>query len=267
MKGFKRFFAEPPLRSPRFRVRGIGYREPMSPGLINRPNGTGDFLLMYFYDATRMGISLSAPVQKPERLFIWEPGDHQFYGHDTRRFLHSWIHCEGRAVEQFMTASKFSRRPLSLSNAAPFEKFLLDLHAEISGHALADEIIAENLFENWTRELTRDLAASTPRTPQRLIAVKDYIDAHSAEPLTLEFLAQMAHWSVAHFSEEFHRAFGTSPIDYVIQQRLHQASYLLMDVNLSVTEIARRVGYDDLYHFSKLFKRHRGVSPRQARAG
>ncbi len=56
-----------------------------------------------------------------------------------------------------------------------------------------------------------------------------------------------------------------SPINYLIGVRLRQARYLLLDRQLQISEIARRVGYDDLFHFSKLFKKHFGLSPRALR--
>jgi len=78
---------------------------------------------------------------------------------------------------------------------------------------------------------------------------------------TTEALARMAHWSPAHFSEEFRRHFGAAPIAYLIRQRMAHARHLLRDVGLTVADVAQRVGYDDLYHFSKLFKKHCGISP------
>ena len=52
---------------------------------------------------------------------------------------------------------------------------------------------------------------------------------------------------------------------YVIGQRLQQAAYLLRDRNLRITDVARQVGYEDLFYFSKLFKDRYGVSPREFR--
>ena len=47
------------------------------------------------------------------------------------------------------------------------------------------------------------------------------------------------------------------------RQRMAHARHLLRDVGLTVADVAQRVGYDDLYHFSKLFKKHCGISPRR----
>jgi two-component system response regulator YesN len=46
---------------------------------------------------------------------------------------------------------------------------------------------------------------------------------------------------------------------------MREAAYLLHDRNLNVTEIARRVGYAEIFHFSKLFKKRFGRSPRETR--
>ncbi len=56
-------------------------------------------------------------------------------------------------------------------------------------------------------------------------------------------------------------------MEYALRRRLHPAAYLLHEVNLSVTEVGRAVGYDDLFHFSKLFKKAHGAAPRAIFAG
>lgn len=263
MKGLVRFFAKSPLQGSRIRLRGYGLREPMRPGCVNRPRGTGDYLIMYFHSRARAGCSPDANWTPAGTLFIWAPGDHQFYGHERKRFVHSWMHCDGSTIQRRL--HHLLRRPLPAESPRAFLHFLGALHEEIAAHLPPDEIIVENLFENWARDLDRKLAGSR-RPPERLNEVREFMDTHYDEPLPLGELARRAHWSVAHFSGEFRRHFGTSPIDYVIRQRMNHASYLLRDVNLTVAEVARRVGYEDLYHFSKLFKRHCGVTPGAIRA-
>ena len=51
-------------------------------------------------------------------------------------------------------------------------------------------------------------------------------------------------------------------MDFVINRRLEEATYLLGDHMLRIKEIARRVGYEDEFHFSRLFKKKYGVSPK-----
>ena len=56
-----------------------------------------------------------------------------------------------------------------------------------------------------------------------------------------------------------------SPIEFVIRQRLERAQYLLRNQNLAVGEVGRLVGYEDIFQFSKLFKKRFGESPRSMR--
>ncbi|MBN1672123.1 MAG: helix-turn-helix domain-containing protein [Kiritimatiellae bacterium] len=65
---------------------------------------------------------------------------------------------------------------------------------------------------------------------------------------------------------EFRAHFGFSPMDYVIRLRLNRAALLLRDPDRNVTETGRSVGYHELYHFSKAFKKHFGRSPTAYRA-
>lgn len=244
---------------------GIGIREPMAATLISRPRGTGDYLFMYFHTSVRVGITETSVPEEKGVLYVWKPGVHQFYGDDRKGFLHSWLHCEGTAVDRAVGSVFTPHTPLRLSSPSSFEKFLRDLNAEISNNAVPDEMIGQNLFENWVRDMHRTLSQSTLRPPERLSRVKEFMDSHFSEAITLTALAKQANWSVAHFSEEFRRYYGTSPIDYIISMRMNHAAYLLEDINLSVTEVASRVGYENIYHFSKLFKRRFGASPRNSR--
>lgn len=263
MSAVVRLFARSPLLGTRFRPRAYGLREAMRPGLVNRPCGTGDYLIMYFHNPVRAGCSIAAEWVGPQTLYIWAPDDHQFYGNERRRYVHSWLHCDGSAVKRWL--GPFLRKPLILNSPQSFLSFLSALHEELAAHQAPDEIIAENLFENWVRDLERELAG-IQRPPARLAVVREFMDTHYDRPLALEDLAHMANWSAAHFSEEFRRHFGVAPIAYLIRQRMNHAHYLLRDVTLTVAEVALRVGYEDLYHFSKLFKRHCGISPGAVRA-
>ena len=81
----------------------------------------------------------------------------------------------------------------------------------------------------------------------------------------LQDLARTAGMSPSYFCTQFKKWFGLSPIDYLIQYRMLHAAHLLADNNLMVSEIALRVGYNDPFLFSKMFKKHFGQSPRAMR--
>ncbi|MBS1676471.1 MAG: helix-turn-helix transcriptional regulator [Actinobacteria bacterium] len=75
-------------------------------------------------------------------------------------------------------------------------------------------------------------------------------------------LAALANMSEPSFRAAFARATGSSPRRYLEESRMEQAARALVETDRTVTEIARAVGYEDPYHFSRVFRRVNGVSPR-----
>jgi transcriptional regulator GlxA family with amidase domain len=71
--------------------------------------------------------------------------------------------------------------------------------------------------------------------------------------------------SQSHFLRLFKQAFGVTPHQYLRQVRLQKARQLLVQKNLSVTEVCLSVGFDNLSSFSRLFSQTFGFSPRQMR--
>lgn len=90
-----------------------------------------------------------------------------------------------------------------------------------------------------------------------------FLENHYTEDITLEQLARDNYVSPAYLSKTFKEATDMSPINYLIQIRLKNAHELLKDEDTTVKQIASAVGYEDAYHFSKLFKKYYGISPSQ----
>ncbi len=83
------------------------------------------------------------------------------------------------------------------------------------------------------------------------------------KPLTLEMLANKAGLNLQYFCKAFKSITGKTPIDYLNYYRVECAAELLQADIMSVTEVAFSCGFNDLSYFTKLFKRHKGVSPRE----
>ena len=92
--------------------------------------------------------------------------------------------------------------------------------------------------------------------------IADYLDEHYAEKISLDQIAENMYLSPYYISKIFKSEIGESPIHYLIRVRLEHAKELLeQKEDFGVAEIAEKVGYDDAYHFSKLFKKTYGMSP------
>jgi transcriptional regulator GlxA family with amidase domain len=82
-----------------------------------------------------------------------------------------------------------------------------------------------------------------------------------AHPITLKDCAQSAGWSEAHFSSIFRRQTNLAPIRYLTRLKIHRACELLKTTDLSMQEIAREIGFEDQFYFSRLFHRHLRMAP------
>ena len=96
-------------------------------------------------------------------------------------------------------------------------------------------------------------------------SVRVYLQENYDKPVDFSALADSLAVSAPYLSKLFHEQTGSSPSKYLTEIRMRQAKKLLMDTNLTVREIAVRVGYPDPFHFSRSFKNVSGVSPVQFR--
>jgi AraC-like DNA-binding protein len=270
--GFKRFFSAAAAR-PRaaLHIRGLGLRERMPPCEVERPRGTGDYLFMLFHDRASAGTEPGRNVAVgPDTLVIWKPGQGQFYGNREHGFEHSWLHCSGDRVRRILAETRLPiGRPFPALEVARFLQCLSDIHGELVTHLHPDLRLAGNFLENCLRELARLhlRPGRARRIDQPLLAVRRMIDEMPDRKISLADLARVAGMPAPTFSARFKRTFDLSPKAYLIQGRMRRAAYLLTHRNLSVTEVAAEVGYDDPFHFSKIFKKHLGLSPRAMRKG
>jgi AraC-like DNA-binding protein len=91
--------------------------------------------------------------------------------------------------------------------------------------------------------------------------VRDHLDRHHAEPITLDTLARLAGMSRFHLVRAFRAAYGDTPIRYLTRRRIARAQDLLRYANLTVTEVCMAVGFSSLSSFSARFAALVGESP------
>jgi AraC-like DNA-binding protein len=99
----------------------------------------------------------------------------------------------------------------------------------------------------------------------RLRRVYEYVETNLGEALTLADLARAAGLSRMHFAAQFRVATGMRPHDYVTHRRIQQAKTLLSDTSTPIVEVALAVGFQTQAHFTTVFKRVAGFTPRRWR--
>lgn len=95
--------------------------------------------------------------------------------------------------------------------------------------------------------------------------VRDPRKRAELEKMSTAALARKAHMGITAFRREFRAATGRHPNEYMTERRIEQAALMLVQSDAKVAEVARAVGYDDQYHFSRVFRRITGMAPSQYR--
>lgn len=91
------------------------------------------------------------------------------------------------------------------------------------------------------------------------------IEAESGKKWTIELAAKHVSMSSFHFCKTFKKLTGRTFIDYINMVRMNEAERLLLDSDLTITEISERVGCGNPNYLTKLFKRYKGAAPSQVR--
>jgi AraC family transcriptional regulator len=101
-----------------------------------------------------------------------------------------------------------------------------------------------------------------PKMPRR---VREYIEVHLDEKISIESVAAAIGLSMFHFARAFKQSEGVTPHDYLIRRRVKRAMELLASTDLPLSEIAVTVGFSDQSHCARRFREIVGVCPRDYR--
>lgn len=134
--------------------------------------------------------------------------------------------------------------------------------------SLFDFTQSEELEDYICRRLKEYAARKSARqeSPGSMEIIRKYIDAHYMDDLTLASLAERFFMSYSYLSKSFHKTFHMPFQQYLLMLRMEHALELLKDPDLTIQQIAARVGYENAFNFSRSFKAQYGVSPSHFRS-
>ena len=124
-----------------------------------------------------------------------------------------------------------------------------------------------SLWESFLSALPEEVLhpARGAAEQSRLKQMLAFLQAHYAEPVTLEALAAEVHLSRSECSRYFKRAVGQPPFAYLNAYRIERSLRLLCESNASIAEVAAAVGFGSQSHFTAQFRRRQGMTPGQYR--
>lgn len=126
-------------------------------------------------------------------------------------------------------------------------------------------VLAIHLLRNYSGSVVKPALQDEALNVLRLNQLKEFIEEHLGEDLTIADMAAVVHMSPFHFSRAFKTATGQSPHRYVTQRRMERAKMLLAVTRLPVAEVAYRVGFSNQSHFTAQFRKATGTTPKRYR--
>jgi AraC family transcriptional regulator len=236
--------------------------------LTPRPVG----LLQTQGDKTRTGLYAKGdfcitPAQMP--FFArWDSDDHFLQIRLTSGFVHSIANETVRTnCDRLEVIPEFRMRDPQL------EAIALMLLAELQEEKSGSRLYIESLTNVLAVHLIRQHTTTQPHLPVyegglsqiQLSHVFDYIHDHLAHDIKLADLANLLSMSQFHFSYLFKQSTGTSPYQYLLQQRIERAKQLLKQSDRSIMDIALECGFNSHSHLTKTFRQLTGITPKAYR--
>ncbi len=203
---------------------------------------------------------------QPGELYLLPAGVIQSYGTiSPNTFGKYWCHFTAKIGDLHLF--QIVKTPARVKIAGDtdlkgkFEQLIHHLHSdeftsEFRVKSILLEIIA--LFIERCERIQLNMAAAS--SFEKMSTVLKYIEERLSDNITVDELAQIAHFHPNYFIHVFKGFTGYSPIQYVNRTRLEKAKHLLAFSNCSVSAIADAVGMD-LPYFSRTFKEYTGFSP------
>ena len=152
--------------------------------------------------------------------------------------------------------------PKSSVGEARFRALLMEysMGGELSASILSSML--KSLLLTLVRESRQSVAKATISLAS---AILEYIQEHYRDEISYEALGEQFHMSPIYLNRIFKKHLKTSVHEYLLNYRINAAEAMLRSTSLAVKEIALAVGFADVSHFSKSFKRITGYSPKEYR--
>ncbi|MGG4340420.1 helix-turn-helix transcriptional regulator [Paenibacillus lautus] len=99
----------------------------------------------------------------------------------------------------------------------------------------------------------------------RLIFIHRYLRKHFSKPLTLQMLADLIQCNPVYLCNTYKKVFQIPPIKHLQKYRMDEAKKLLIETNMSISEISQSLSYVSSSHFTNYFKRHFSITPLEYR--
>ncbi len=174
-----------------------------------------------------------------------------------------------RVARELVTTDRLELIPQYAMHDPLIDRIGRSLTAELAAEQVGNRLFADSLtialsihlighYSSWQQPLNVKDRGLSPRKLQQAI---DYIDAYLSTDLSVSEIAAQLAMSQYYFTRLFKRSTGMSPYQYVMQQRIERAKYLLKTTGLSMAAIAQQVGFTSQNQLTFQFRKFVGTTP------
>lgn len=193
----------------------------------------------------------------------WEVVWAHFNGQTARAYYESYRKLKRAvAVAAVQDSSMYTLLETLLTHSAQpqfplaTEQNLVELDVQTSG------IITQLIMECFSSIGSLNKLQHIPPMVQ---SIRNYLVARYNEKITLAHLAAQFNLDPYYLQKLFKRYIGQSPMEHIIHLRMLHAKSLIRTSTMSISDIACKVGVENISHFTRQFKKHEGMSPSQYR--
>ena len=168
---------------------------------------------------------------------------------------------------RFNDFSGFPRR-INLFFDSKVSELILEMVKEFDEGSIYSGSYINGLFSAWLSLVARHINLGKNGASFRKSVIDQvikYIHEHFNEQLSNEDIGKHFHFNPNYLNELMVAQTGVSLRQYIINFRMKKALNLIINSNLSISDIARAIGYNDIHYFSRIFKKKTGYSPEKIR--
>ncbi len=209
---------------------------------------------------------------RPNQMFILPAHTAHWYGtDDANPWTIYWLHFTGSRSQHFLDylQQEVGISPITVSPQPERFELFEDIFSHVEMSYNMDNIVyANSSLGRFLATFNNAVYNPNPINPEGEDPISrtiSYMKEHLADSFKLEELAGIAGMSASHYSAIFREKVQSSPINFFTFLKIQEACRLLENTQLRIKDVAYQTGFNDPYHFSRVFANVMGTSPRNFR--
>lgn len=249
---------------------GYNYRHPAD-FYINRPYGSGDYILLVLKTAAFFVFNNEKHIAPPNSVVLFKKGTPQLYGSLSKEFVNDWIHfdMDDEEKNEIQKLDIPFDTILSVNSTTVFSELIRNIFCEkYSQNSYKEDSM--NLYFNLILKKLSEMLKShvlEKENPHYEIfcGLRNEIQLTPHSNWNIDRICKKLNLSRSYVQHLYKSFFGASIMEEVILGRIEYAKYLLSSTDFTVYSISNMCGYANDVHFMRLFKKVTGTTPSKYR--